>query len=164
MGKILWQKSARQEKPNEKHGRGNSFASYSPVTDGKYVWAGFGSHGLHCYDVDGNHKWSVDLGKMKTDDEVGQGTFLSPRKGIHSSRRPIPLALSLPIQGGYLGEFFSESFSSLYSTLSTSASQLASMMFSDTPTVPQSESWSRDSIITRTRAAVPARALTTRTL
>ena len=70
-GKILWQRTAREEKPHEKHGRGNSFASYSPVTDGKYVWAGFGSHGLHCYDVDGNGKWSVDLGRMKTDDEIG---------------------------------------------------------------------------------------------
>jgi len=53
---------------------------------------------------------------------------------------------------------------SLYSTLSTSASQLASMMFSETPTVPQMDCLSRHSITTRTRAAVPARALTTRTL
>ena len=70
-GKILWQKTSRQEKPHEKHARGNSFASYSPVTDGKYVWASFGSHGLHCYDLDGNLKWSTDLGRMKTDDQIG---------------------------------------------------------------------------------------------
>src|SRR5208337_2905111 len=53
---------------------------------------------------------------------------------------------------------------SLYSKASMSASQLASMTFSETPTVPQTESWSRLSITTRTRAAVPARALMTRTL
>jgi hypothetical protein len=52
----------------------------------------------------------------------------------------------------------------LYSTLSTSASQLASMMFSETPTVPHRDCLSRDSMTTRTRAAVPSRALTTRTL
>jgi hypothetical protein len=60
---------------------------------------------------------------------------------------------------GYGADFWS-----LYSTLSTSASQLASMMFSETPTVPQIDCLSRDSITTRTRAAVPARAFTTRTL
>ena len=60
--------------------------------------------------------------------------------------------------------WFILSFCSLYSTLSESASQEASMMFSDTPTVPQIESLSLDWIITRTRAAVPARALTTLTL
>jgi hypothetical protein len=52
----------------------------------------------------------------------------------------------------------------LYSTLSTRASQLASMTLAETPTVPQSDCLSRDSITTRTRAAVPSRALTTRTL
>ena len=77
-GKILWQRTAREEKPHEKHARGNSFASYSPVTDGKYVWAAFGSHGLHCYDVDGNHKWSLDLGRMKTDDEIGGASSPAP--------------------------------------------------------------------------------------
>src|SRR5947208_10855602 len=56
------------------------------------------------------------------------------------------------------------SLNSLYSKLSIKASQLASMIFSLTPTVPQTSSPSRDSITTRTRAAVPARALTTRTL
>ena len=60
--------------------------------------------------------------------------------------------------------FYCLSFCSLYSTESTSACHEASMMFSETPTVPQIESLSRDSIITRTRAAVPARAFTTRTL
>ena len=42
--------------------------------------------------------------------------------------------------------------------------QLASMMFSLTPTVPQTASWSRDSITTRPRAAVAAFEFTTRTL
>ena len=43
---------------------------------------------------------------------------------------------------------------SLYSTLSTSASHDASMMFSDTPTVPQVSRPSDDSINTRVLAAV----------
>ena len=60
--------------------------------------------------------------------------------------------------------FLLASLNSLYSKLSTRASQLASMMFSLTPTVLQTSAASRDSITTRTLAAVPARALTTRTL
>jgi hypothetical protein len=57
-----------------------------------------------------------------------------------------------------------ESFRSLYSTLSTRACQEASITFSETPTVPQIEFLSIDWMMTRTRAAVPALALTTRTL
>src|SRR5205823_14944202 len=60
--------------------------------------------------------------------------------------------------------YFSSSLNSLYSIESTNACQLASMMFSLTPTVPQTSLLSRDSMTTRTRAAVPALALTTRTL
>jgi len=74
------------------------------------------------------------------------------------------LSAKRPLGGQVWGAYYCLSFWSLYSTLSTRASQEASMMFSDTPTVPQFESLSRDSIITRTRAAVPSRALTTRTL
>ena len=73
-GKILWQKTAREEVPYEGHHPDNSFASSSPVTDGKHIWVCFGSHGLHCYDVDGNHKWSVDIGKLYTDDGIGGGS------------------------------------------------------------------------------------------
>ena len=58
----------------------------------------------------------------------------------------------------------SSSLNSLYSNESSSARHDASMMFSLTPTVPQTASPSRHSITTRTRAAVSARALTTRTL
>jgi outer membrane protein assembly factor BamB len=72
-GKILWQKTACQEMPHEGHHPTGSFASYSPVTDGKCVWASFGSRGVHCYDVNGNHKWSRDLGKMKTRNAFGEG-------------------------------------------------------------------------------------------
>src|SRR5579883_1824326 len=57
----------------------------------------------------------------------------------------------------------SSSLNSLYSIESTSASQLASITFSLTPTVPHTSLPSRDSITTRTRAAVPARGFTTRT-
>ena len=38
-------------------GRYGSFASYAPITDGKYLWALFGSYGLYCYDLEGKLIW-----------------------------------------------------------------------------------------------------------
>ena len=73
-GKTLWQKTVREEMPHEGHHPTHGFASYSPVTDGTHVWAYFGSRGLHCYDMDGNHKWSVDLGKMEKRMTFGEGS------------------------------------------------------------------------------------------
>jgi len=73
-GRLLWQKSARREQPHEGHHRDHGFASYSPVTDGKHLWASFGSRGLHCFDLDGNLKWSRDLIKMQTRAGFGEGS------------------------------------------------------------------------------------------
>jgi outer membrane protein assembly factor BamB len=73
-GKVLWQKIARQEVPHEGHQENNTFASASPVTDGKILCAFFGSRGLHCYDLDGNLKWEKDFGKMKTRMGFGEGS------------------------------------------------------------------------------------------
>jgi outer membrane protein assembly factor BamB len=73
-GKIIWQKTAKQEAPHEgKHNTG-SYAAYSPVTDGKYVWASFGSHGVYCYDVNGTQIWGKDLGKMNIRMTFGEGS------------------------------------------------------------------------------------------
>lgn len=73
-GNIIWQKTAREEVPHEGHQPNGSFAPYSPVTDGKYVWAGFGSHGVYCFDFEGNLKWIRDLGKMKIRNAFGEGS------------------------------------------------------------------------------------------
>lgn len=72
-GKTLWQKTACEKVPHEGHHPNHGFASYSPVTDGKYVWASFGSRGTHCYDIDGKHIWSRDLGKMRSKVMFGEG-------------------------------------------------------------------------------------------
>ncbi|MHC4520082.1 MAG: PQQ-binding-like beta-propeller repeat protein [Planctomycetota bacterium] len=73
-GKILWQKTVRQEQPHEGHHRDHGYASYSPVTDGEHLWASFGSRGLHCFDLAGNLKWSKDLIKMETRSGFGEGS------------------------------------------------------------------------------------------
>ena len=73
-GKIVWQKVARETVPHEGHQENNTFASSSPVTDGKFIWAFFGSRGLHCLDFDGNIKWQRDFGLMKTRMGFGEGS------------------------------------------------------------------------------------------
>ena len=72
-GKTLWQKIAREEVPHEGHHPDHTYASASPLTDGTLVFAYFGSRGLHCYDMDGNLKWSKDFGKMQTRMGFGEG-------------------------------------------------------------------------------------------
>ncbi len=72
-GKVLWEKAAREEVPHEGHHQDHGFASSSPVTDGQWVWAFFGSRGLHAYDFEGNLKWSKDLGRMRTRNAFGEG-------------------------------------------------------------------------------------------
>ncbi len=72
-GKVLWQRTAREEVPHEGHHQDHGFASASPVTDGNLVIAYFGSRGLHCYDMDGNLKWSKDFGHMITRNGFGEG-------------------------------------------------------------------------------------------
>ncbi len=42
----------------------STYASSTPVTDGRIVVAWFGSQGLHAYDVKGNFLWKVDLGRV----------------------------------------------------------------------------------------------------
>jgi outer membrane protein assembly factor BamB len=75
-GKLLWQRTARIAVPHEGYHRAyGSFASNSPVTDGKYVYASFGSRGIYCYDFDGNLIWEKDLGvQMRMKLGFGEGT------------------------------------------------------------------------------------------
>jgi outer membrane protein assembly factor BamB len=75
-GKILWQRTARLTTPHEGYHRAyGSFASNSPVTDGKFVYASFGSRGVYCYDFNGKLIWEKDLGvQMKMRLAFGEGT------------------------------------------------------------------------------------------
>ena len=75
-GKLLWQRTAKVAAPHEGYHRAyGSFASNSPVTDGKYVYASFGSRGIYCYDFNGKLIWEKDLGvQMRMRLAFGEGT------------------------------------------------------------------------------------------
>jgi outer membrane protein assembly factor BamB len=62
--------------PRVKKGPQNTYASETPVTDGKRVYAYFGMTGLYCYDMEGKPLWHKDLGAYKT--QSGWGTGSSP--------------------------------------------------------------------------------------
>jgi len=75
-GKLLWQRTAKVAIPHEGHHRAyGSFASNSPVTDGKNLYAFFGSRGIYCYDFNGKLLWEKDLGvQMKMKLGFGEGS------------------------------------------------------------------------------------------
>ena len=73
-GSILWQKTLRELNPHEGTHRDATFASNSPVTDGEFIYAYFGSRGLYCVDMMGNVKWETDVGTMYKRNTFGEGS------------------------------------------------------------------------------------------
>jgi len=74
-GKILWQSTAWEGTPYDNRHRKSSYAASTPSTDGKLVYAFFGTEGLYAYDFKGNLAWKAQLGNLGT---VGMGTGTSP--------------------------------------------------------------------------------------
>jgi outer membrane protein assembly factor BamB len=73
-GKTVWEKTLLTATPHEGyHFRYGSFASNSPVTDGKMVYAFFGSRGMYALDMKGNVKWSKTFGNMRMRNAFGEG-------------------------------------------------------------------------------------------
>lgn len=74
-GKILWEQTAFEGTPYDDRHRKSSFASSTPATDGKFVYAFFGTEGLFAYDFDGKLAWKTQVGKLGT---FGMGVGTSP--------------------------------------------------------------------------------------
>jgi outer membrane protein assembly factor BamB len=73
-GKTIWQEVATEAIPHEGHHGTASFASSTPVTDGKNIYVSFGSRGIYSYDMDGKLRWKKDLGTMRTRHMFGEGS------------------------------------------------------------------------------------------
>src|ERR1044072_7052806 len=74
-GKIVWETTAWEGTPYDNRHRKSSYAASTPATDGKLVYAFFGTEGLYAYDFKGKLAWKADLGKLGT---VGMGAGTSP--------------------------------------------------------------------------------------
>ena len=71
-GKVVWERVAYEGPVHDSRHKKASFASSTPATDGKYVFAFFGTEGLYAYDFNGKLLWKKDLGKLGTA-SVGYG-------------------------------------------------------------------------------------------
>jgi outer membrane protein assembly factor BamB len=63
-GQVLWSNKAYEGVPRAKRHVKATQANSTPVTDGRYVVALFGSEGLACYDTKGKLLWKQDLGVL----------------------------------------------------------------------------------------------------
>jgi outer membrane protein assembly factor BamB len=71
-GKILWEQTAVSRSPRIQRHPKSTHANPTPVTDGKYVVALFGSEGVFTYDIKGKLLWQKDLGVLDS------GFFMAP--------------------------------------------------------------------------------------
>ena len=74
-GKQLWSKVAYDGRVFDDVAKFNTYASPTPVTDGKDLYVYFESQGLYKYDFDGKLLWKMSLGGIAT---MGVGTGVSP--------------------------------------------------------------------------------------
>ena len=75
-GEALWQRVATRGAPRIATHQGNTYASETPVTDGRRVYAYFGMTGVFAYDLEGTLAWKKDLGVSSM--EADWGTSSSP--------------------------------------------------------------------------------------
>jgi outer membrane protein assembly factor BamB len=74
-GKVVWERTAREEEPHEAaHTDNGTWASSSPFTDGQRVYAYFESFGLYAYDMGGTLLWEKDLGSKRMRNQFGEGS------------------------------------------------------------------------------------------
>ncbi len=73
-GSVAWRRVVNKTVPHEGGHATASQASNSPITDGKRIYAHFGSRGLHCLDAAGSILWSKDFGRMRTAMSFGEGS------------------------------------------------------------------------------------------
>ncbi|QDT02259.1 Outer membrane protein assembly factor BamB [Rubripirellula lacrimiformis] len=79
-GQQLWQSDVAATLPEDPYAgvgvTAHGYASHTPVSDGKSVFAYFGKSGLHAYDLDGNQLWNVSTGQES--DPWAWGSASSP--------------------------------------------------------------------------------------
>ncbi len=84
-GEQIWQQTAHRGKPRATRHAKATHANTSVAVAGDHVVAFFGSEGIHCYDLDGNRKWSRDLGVINIS-KYGIGWGFASSPAIHDDR------------------------------------------------------------------------------
>jgi len=115
-GKIAWQREAFVGNPIVKRHFKSSQANSTPVTNGEYIVAVFGSIGLMvCYDMNGTLVWKKDIGT------IDSGWFLDPNVQWGYSASPVIYKSTVIVQadqsrGSYIAAFNLESGRELWRT------------------------------------------------
>src|SRR5262245_60291856 len=74
-GRTVWERVATEVEPHEAgHADNSTWASSSPITDGKTVFAYFESFGIYAYDLNGTLLWKKDLGDKRMRNQFGEGS------------------------------------------------------------------------------------------
>ena len=73
-GKVEWQKEFYAGRPPGGRHRKNSFASESPVTDGKFVYVYIGNLGVWAFDMKGKQVWNTPLESFPIYLDFGTGS------------------------------------------------------------------------------------------
>jgi outer membrane protein assembly factor BamB len=73
-GEVLWKQSVGKGTPAYGKHIKNTYASETPATDGRRVYAFFPTVGLVALDMDGNILWKKELGEFHTKAEWGTGS------------------------------------------------------------------------------------------
>ena len=98
-GKKLWETNIPQNGVEYPHAK-NGFASATPATDGQYVYASFGRHGLVAFDFDGKIVWQHKFGIIDNyHGPAGSPVLYKDRIFIYQDANPAPG------QGAFVGAF-----------------------------------------------------------
>jgi len=81
-GSKVWEKTVSKERPKHPIHVSNSFATESPATDGKHVFAYFAATGtIAAFDFDGKELWRQNIGSYPTGNGFGPGSSLTLDQG-----------------------------------------------------------------------------------
>lgn len=81
-GDRLWHQVAKKEKPRIPTHPDNTYASETPVTDGRHIVAYFGMTGVFCYDFSGILIWKKDLGAYPMENDWGTSSSPAIHEGL----------------------------------------------------------------------------------
>lgn len=70
-GEQIWRTTVKTGKPPIPRHSTNTYATETPVTDGKQIYVSFGMNGVYCLDMDGSVVWTKDLGAYQTRGDWG---------------------------------------------------------------------------------------------
>ncbi len=99
-GEILWESTAHEGVPRDKRHIKATYANSTPATDGRYVFALFGSEGLFAWNMDGELLWRKQLGRLNA------GAYDAPDYEWGSASSPMIYAGTVIVQADTQGDSF----------------------------------------------------------